>query len=198
MSYFAPNIAVEYNEASMPLATTVPLGTEVFNTTYQVKLRSNGTRWIPLAPFTVYSATLSDSVTGTTSAVLMREVELPFKYIGAKGSVRWFFAGENTNNANGKVMRVHLFDGTTSFKTYDSTTTTTGRTRSKSVLVTDQEYNFYCSNNNGGLSDSSTSNASSQQLAPTTSLTLQVFGSLVNASDTVTLTRLVVQIISGF
>ena len=35
----------QYTEATMPLPTSVPNGTEVFNTTYQVKMRSNGTTW---------------------------------------------------------------------------------------------------------------------------------------------------------
>ena len=35
----------QYTEAQMPLATAVSVGTEVFNTTYQVKMRSNGTAW---------------------------------------------------------------------------------------------------------------------------------------------------------
>ena len=35
----------QYTEAQMPLATAVSVGTEVFNTTYQVKMRSNGTDW---------------------------------------------------------------------------------------------------------------------------------------------------------
>jgi hypothetical protein len=35
----------QYTEAQMPLATAVSIGTEVFNTTYQVKMRSNGTSW---------------------------------------------------------------------------------------------------------------------------------------------------------
>lgn len=35
----------QYTEAQMPLPTSVPNGTEVFNTTYQVKMRSNGTSW---------------------------------------------------------------------------------------------------------------------------------------------------------
>ena len=35
----------QYTEAQMPLATAVPNGTEVFNTTYQVKMMSNGVSW---------------------------------------------------------------------------------------------------------------------------------------------------------
>lgn len=35
----------QYTEAQMPLATAVSVGTEVYNTTYQVEMRSNGTSW---------------------------------------------------------------------------------------------------------------------------------------------------------
>lgn len=46
----------QYTEAQMPLATAVSIGTEVFNTTYQVKMRSNGTSWEWLG---IATATLS-------------------------------------------------------------------------------------------------------------------------------------------
>ena len=35
----------EYSQSNMPLPASVPNGTEVFNTTYQVEMRSNGTSW---------------------------------------------------------------------------------------------------------------------------------------------------------
>ena len=38
-------VTTDYTQAEMPLATAVSVGTEVFNTTYQVKMRSNGTDW---------------------------------------------------------------------------------------------------------------------------------------------------------
>ena len=46
----------QYTEATMPLPTSVPNGTEVFNSTYQVEMRSNGTSWAYLG---VGTATLS-------------------------------------------------------------------------------------------------------------------------------------------
>ena len=36
----------QYTEAQMPLATAVSVGTEVFNTTYQVEMMSNGVSWV--------------------------------------------------------------------------------------------------------------------------------------------------------
>jgi len=38
-------VTTDYTEAELPDAASVPSGTEVFNTTYQVKMRSNGTDW---------------------------------------------------------------------------------------------------------------------------------------------------------
>ncbi len=38
-------VTTDYTEAELPDAASVPSGTEVFNTTYQVKMRSNGTSW---------------------------------------------------------------------------------------------------------------------------------------------------------
>jgi len=38
-------VTTDCTEAELPDAASVPSGTEVFNTTYQVKMRSNGTSW---------------------------------------------------------------------------------------------------------------------------------------------------------
>ena len=38
-------VTTDYTEAELPDADDVAVGTEVFNTTYQVKMRSNGTDW---------------------------------------------------------------------------------------------------------------------------------------------------------
>lgn len=46
----------EYTEFEIPDAVSVAVGTEVFNTTYQVKMRSNGTSWKYLG---IATATLS-------------------------------------------------------------------------------------------------------------------------------------------
>lgn len=46
----------DYTEAELPDADDVAVGTEVFNTTYQVKVRSNGTSWMYLG---IGTATLS-------------------------------------------------------------------------------------------------------------------------------------------
>lgn len=188
----------EYAENNLPLANSVPSGTEIFNTTYQVKMRSNGVRWIPLTSFTVYAAVLADSVTGITALTTLREVELPFQYIGKNGLIRFFLASENTNNANGKEIKTYLNDEATEFKTYDSTTTTTGRTISKNIMSVGSEYNFYVSGNSAALGDSSGNNPSYQQLSPVGSLKFKVAGRVNNADDTVTLTRLIIQIFPSF
>ncbi len=38
-------VTTDYTQAELPNASSVAVGTEVFNTTYQVKMRSNGTSW---------------------------------------------------------------------------------------------------------------------------------------------------------
>lgn len=193
-----PPITPSFTEAQLPLASSVAANSKIFNSTYSVEMMSDGTRWIPLAPFTVYSASLADEVTGTIAITPFREIELPFKYIGKNGAVKFHLASENTNNANGKEVKVYLNDGATEFKVYDSTTTTSGRVISKTIPVAGTEYNFWVSNNSSALGDSSGSNPSYQQLAPTDSLKLKVSGRVVNSADSVSLTRLFVQIMPSF
>jgi len=193
-----PPVIQSYADNELPLASSVAPNTEVYNTTYQVKMMSNGTRWIPLASFIAYSAVLADSVTGTTSTTTLREVELPFKYIGKNGQVRYSLASDNTNNANGKVMRALLTDGTTTTTLYDSTVTTVpGRTIEKSIFSAGSEYNFY-SSNSAALANSSGNAPIYQQFAPTDSLKLRINATLGNSADTITLTRLSIQILPGF
>lgn len=188
----------QYTEAQMPLPTSVPAGTEVFNATFKVKMESDGTRWIPLAPFVVYNGVLADEVTGTTDLTTMREVTIPAKYIGKNGSIGYFLGGTNNNNANNKTMFVKLGNGTTFWNTHSFNTTTTGRSVRKTIQSDGTEYSFWVSGA-GALADStSTTSPISQVLVPSPDLTLQIQGRLANSADFVRLTRLTITINPSF
>lgn len=51
-----PPVIQSYADNNLPLASSVDINTEIFNTTYQVKMRSNGTSWVYLG---IATATLS-------------------------------------------------------------------------------------------------------------------------------------------
>ena len=189
----------QYTEAQMPLPTSVPNGTEVFNTTYQVKMRSDGTRWIPLAPFFVYVAKLADEVTGTTALTLLREITLPHQYIGKNGNIEVFLGSLNNSNANTKRIVVSLFDGTTTYDIYNVTSTTTGKTMAKTIQAAGIEYDFYTSSTNAAGDGLSNSSQNGQVLDPAlTTLTMRISGQLADASDWARLSRLAIKINGGF
>lgn len=189
-----------YTEAAMPTASAANSGVTVFNSTYSVLMRSNGARWIPLGPFRAYvSGTLTDAHTGNTNKTLLRAVALPLKYVGAKGRVRFALASTNTNNGNDKTITVALWDGTTEVNITATASTTTGKTMAKSIYSDNSESAQWFNNagSNAETSATATPTASTLNYASGTG-ELRVYGTLASAGDTVTLTRLYIDINPGF
>lgn len=104
----AVNRTPEYTQATMPAASSVPNGYEVFNTTYKVKMRSDGTKWISLGPIVVYAAAPGDSVTGTTSLTALRSVLIPGGLVGENGKVLVEPVLTYTSNANAKNPSIRI------------------------------------------------------------------------------------------
>ena len=138
----------QYTEAQMPLPTSVPAGTEVYNTTYQVEMRSNGTswewlgigkstwvdkpttaplgqvicitdigdngslwrgngtKWVKLNAFVLYSNLATTSLTGTTTETTLATIPIKGGVLGVSGKLRFYILGTVTNNANTKVFRL--------------------------------------------------------------------------------------------
>lgn len=191
----------EYSENNMPLANSVSNGTEVFNTTYQVKMRSNGTKWIPLSVFSFYAADVADEVTNTTDIVLLREIELPQKYIGKNGRVSLFLQALNNSTANNKTIMLRLWDGTTEWEFLSVVSTSNWKTIMRNIACVGTECNFFTSGKTSA-SDSSTSvssSGSSQQLdASSSTFKLRIYGQLAVNTDLMRLTKLNLNIIPGF
>lgn len=99
----------EYANASMPLATAVPAGTVVYNTTYSVEMRSNGTRWVPLGPVRIYANSGDIVVTNTTTETEIATFTVPAGMMGT-GHLLIYAAWGMTSSANVKQFKV-LFGG---------------------------------------------------------------------------------------
>jgi len=95
----------EYDNAAMPLATAVPAGTVVYNTTYSVEMRSNGARWVPLGPFRIYAHGGDVVVTNTTADTEVATFTIPAKMMGT-GVLMFFADWTHTNSANSKQFKV--------------------------------------------------------------------------------------------
>lgn len=102
-----------FTQAGMPSASAVASGTVVYNSTYGIYLRSNGTRWIATSPFTVDQNVRTDTVTGASAESLMHSVDISdaVRYMGPKGRLRIVAGWTFPNTANAKTCRIRV--GTT-------------------------------------------------------------------------------------
>lgn len=105
-----------YTHDMLPDATAVPDGFVVWNSTYEVLLRSNGTRWMALSPFTVYAKSPNDVITGTTSLTAFRDVLIPGGLVGKNGHLRIEPLLRYTSNGNAKnpSIRISSYGGVVS------------------------------------------------------------------------------------
>ena len=103
-------VPTEYTQATMPSASAVASGTRVYNSTYGIYLRSNGTRWIAMSPFTVDQGTRSDVVTGAIAESLMHSVDISdaVRYMGPRGRMRIVGGWTFPNTANAKNLRIRI------------------------------------------------------------------------------------------
>lgn len=81
-----------YTDAALPAATAVPDGFVVWNSTYKVLLRSNGTDWEATGAFVAAFGTPSDTITQTAGGVeiVFRAVDISaaVRYAGKSGAIR--------------------------------------------------------------------------------------------------------------
>lgn len=135
--WFPSCAAPEYPEAGMPAPASVP-GLEVWNSTFNVKMRSNGTRWVPLSPFTGFQETRSDVVTGPIAESLMHSIDITslVKYVGPKGRLILQGAWSVTSSSNAKNIRMRIgrAAGATGFLVFDSTVLGTSAVAPEKVI----------------------------------------------------------------
>lgn len=136
--WFPSCSAPEYPEAGMPAPASVP-GLEVWNSTFNVKMRSNGTRWVPLSPFTGLQETRSDVVTGPIAESLMHSIDVTslVKYVGPNGRLilqgAWSVSPSSSNAKNIR-MRIGRAAGATGFLVFDSTVLSTSAVSTEKVI----------------------------------------------------------------
>lgn len=131
-------VTLEYTQATMPLASAVASGTTVYNSTYGVQMRSNGTRWVPLAPVRIYANSGDLVVTNTTVDTEVATFTIPAKMMGT-GLLTFFADWGQTNSVNQKQIRI-VFGGTTLINVagFASTTTISGIYHIRNVTATAQ------------------------------------------------------------
>lgn len=135
--WFPSCAAPEYPEAGMPAPASVP-GLEVWNSTFNVKMRSNGTRWVPTSPFTGFQETRSDVVTGPIAESLMHSIDVTslVKYVGPKGRLILQGAWSVTSSTNAKNIRIRVGStaGVTGSLIFESTVVSTSGVAPEKIL----------------------------------------------------------------
>ena len=131
-------VPTEYTQATMPLAAAVASGTTVYNSTYNVRMRSDGTRWVPMAPFRIYANGGDVIVTNTTADTEVATFTIPAKLMGT-GLLTLFADWGQTNSANAKQIKVLFGGAPLIFVTgFASTTTVAGLYHIRNVTETSQ------------------------------------------------------------
>lgn len=98
-----------YTDVALPAATAVPDGFVVWNSTYKVLLRNNGTRWLALGSIALPSLAPGDAVSGTTAETAFRSIAAPTKYLGPNGRLKILAAVTAGNtSANPKGLRIRV------------------------------------------------------------------------------------------
>lgn len=135
----------EFSEAEMPLASAVPRGLVVWNSTYKVNLRSNGTRWEAQGPFVAGQETRTDQVVGAATESLLHSVNISdaVRYMGPKGGLVIDTGWSHTSSTNGKGMYVRMATtagiGGTGILTLSGTNSTASTTSVKRVRAQGSE-----------------------------------------------------------
>lgn len=225
----------QYTEATMPLPTSVPNGTEVFNTTYQVKMRSNGTswewlgigkstwankpataplgqvicitdvgengslwrgngtKWVKLNAFVLYSNLTTTSLTGTTTETTLATIAIKGGVLGENGKIRFHILGTVTNNANNKIFR--LKHGATSLWQV-AYTTAVGITSQILFLNKNSESSQVTAlfNSTTGSISSSTTAVTPSTINTSADFSLTITGQLANSADSISVTAIFAEI----
>ena len=68
--------------------------------------RGNGTKWVKLNAFVLYSNLTTASLTGTTLETTLATIPIKGGVLGVNGKLRFYILGTVTNNANPKSFRL--------------------------------------------------------------------------------------------
>jgi hypothetical protein len=227
-------VTTDYTEAELPDADDVAVGTEVFNTTYQVKMRSNGTswvwlgvgrstwvnkpatatqgqticitdvgdngslwrgngtKWVKLNAFVLYSNLTTTSLTGTTLETELATIPVKGGVLGVNGKLRFYILGTVTNNANAKSFRLKHASTPLWQVSY---TTAVGVTAQILFLNKNSESSQVTSLFNSSiLSGSAVTVVTPSAINTSADFSLTITGQLANSEDSISVTAIFAEI----
>lgn len=190
----------QFNESTIPAANKMP-SVEIWHTDFNVKMRSNGTYWIPLSAFRVYSSEGTDQVTNSATNALLKAIPVPFKYLGDKGRIRIRWAVDQlgatgTNYFNVGINNAASMTGVTNFYSR-STTNGSLKGMGTKTLESHSRTKHYAAISNTPFDDVIGTSAL-QWTFDTTNMTYIIFSAAAPSTDSVTLQYASIEIMPMF
>lgn len=155
--------------------------------------RGDGTKWIKLNAFVLYSNLTTTSLTGTTTETTLATIPIKGGLLGVNGKIRFYIVGTVTNSANAKSFRLK-HAATTLWQC--SYTTAVGITAQILFLNKNSESSQVTSLFNSAiLSGSASSAVTPSSIATSADFSLTITGQLADGAESISVTAIFVEIL---
>lgn len=192
MSLYVPEI-LQYTWANKP--ATAPLGQVICITDIGQNgslWRGNGTKWVKLNAFVLYSNLTTTSLTGTTTETTLATIPIKGGVLGVNGKLRFYILGTVTNNANNKFFRLRH---ASTLLWQVAHTTAVGVTSQILFLNKNSESSQVTSLYNSSiLSGSASTGVTPSAIDTSADFSLTVTGQLADSTDSISVTAIFAEI----
>ena len=183
----------EYTWANKP--SVVPLGQIICVTDVGENgslWRGDGTNWVKLNAFVLYSNLTTASLTGTTAETTLATIPIKGGVLGVNGKLRFYILGTVTNNANTKSFRLKHASTTLWQVAY---TTSVGVTTQILFLNKNSESSQVTALfNSSGLGGTTSTVVTPSAIDTSADFSLTITGQLGNSADSISVTAIFVEI----
>ena len=154
--------------------------------------RGDGTKWVKLNAFVLYSNLATTSLTGTTTETTLATIQIKGGVLGVNGKLRFYIVGTVTNNANAKSFRLKHAATPLWQVAY---TTAVGVTAQILFLNKNSESSQVTSLYNSSILSGSTSTVVTPSAIDTSAdFSLTITGQLANSADSMEFTAIFVEV----
>lgn len=154
--------------------------------------RGDGTKWVKLNAFVLYSNLATTSLTGTTTETTLATIPIKGGVLGVNGKLRFYILGTVTNNANAKSFRLK-HASTTLWQV--AHTTAVGVTSQILFLNKNSESSQVTSLYNSSiLSGSASTVVTPSSIDTSADFSLTITGQLANSADSISVTAIFAEI----
>ena len=154
--------------------------------------RGNGTKWVKLNAFVLYSNLTTASLTGTTAETTLATIPIKGGVLGVNGKLRFYILGTVTNNANAKSFKLKHASTTLWQVAY---TTAVGVTAQILFLNKNSESSQVTALfNSSGLGGTTSTVVTPSAIDTSADFSLTITGQLGNSADSISVTAIFVEI----